>query len=421
MKGKFKNKLIVLLLALLSLFVFGGCTLTDGLEDVLSDRNLTAQVTYYANGGAFGNNVKEKNFYYPENAKAINISQTSITSGSIKIERAGYELVGWYFVELDGNGQPVFENEEEGVYKLEDEVNFNQLLQKGDHWIVAAKWRALVGIKVVMVCEEGATVEVGQAKDGITAGATSFTNGDEIGELSYSSKGVANLSTALPDSKLFTVKDKAFTFLSYYMDAACTVPAPNSVTRGEEDITIYAKYLTGNWNLVKEAGDLSDMFKGKAENYYLVNDIDYTGKGLIQPSKDFKGVIQGNGHTISNLKIGKTLLASDTQISMFGNIAQGAKIENITFENVTMEYTAKTELFPEIYGVFTSLAEDATIENVTIRGTLSFSGPGQSAASNMMSGYTHCLFGGYASDAVYTADGFKVRLTIDGNAVGNLS
>ena len=106
---------------------------------------------------------------------------------------------------------------------------------------------------------------------------------------------------------------------------------------------------------------------------------------------------------------------------MFGNILQGAKIENITFENVTMEYTAKTEFFPEIYGVFTSLQEGATITNVIISGTLSFSGPGQSAASNMMGGYTHCLFGGYTADEAYTADGFKVSLTIDGNAVGNLS
>lgn len=422
MKRKLKNKLIVLLLALLSLFVLGGCTLTEGLDDVLADRNLEAQVTYYANGGAFGNNVKEKNLYYPADVKAIDITNTNITSGSIKLERTGYELVGWYFVDMDGQGNPIYEDEEAGIYKLAEKVDFSESLQKGDHWIIAAKWRALVGVKVVMVCDEGATVEVGEGKDDMTAGATSFGNGDEIGELNYNSKGLVNLASAQsePDSKFFTVKDRAFTFLDYYMDAECQTPAPDTITRGETDVTIYAKYVEGDWNRITDARGVSEMLSGvkDGKNYWIMNDIDCSVYGVINPSTETNGMIQGNGYTISNMKLGKSLVAADLQVAMFGKIGASAKIENITFENVTMSYTTKTTMYPEIYGVFVSLAEGATVSNVHISGTLSFDGPGDSAASNMAEGYNHCLFGGYASDEAYTG-GFSVTLTVDGNEVGN--
>ena len=58
MKRRMRTKLIVLLMAILSLFVFAGCSMGESLDEALATRDLTAQVTYYANGG-FGGSIKD--------------------------------------------------------------------------------------------------------------------------------------------------------------------------------------------------------------------------------------------------------------------------------------------------------------------------------------------------------------------------
>ncbi len=428
MKGKFKNKLLILLVALTSLFAFGGCTLSENLEEALANRELVAQVTYYSNGGMFGNSLTAKELYYRENDKAYEIGVADTLSGGLQITRTGYDFAGWYHVLTDAEGNPLYEDKAAGIYQLGEKVDFAKELQKDDHWIVAAKWRLVVGVKVVMVCDEDAEIEVGTALAGITEGKTSFRKGDEIGELAYNSQDKVNPEISEPDTKIFTVKDKAYTFLRYYEDEACTKPLVGELKRGETDITIYAKYVKGDWTRVSTKRDVSDMFKGLAtgKNYWVMEDID-CGNMVIQPLTKVSGKLSGEGHTISNIKLTKQLAPSELKVAMFGEIESTAAIENITFENVTMTYTSSTKNPPEVYGVFTSLDPAATITNVSIVGkplegkevgNLSFKGSGSSTAANFTGEYTNCLFGGFAKDSDYTG-GFTVSLVVDGHAVGN--
>ncbi len=421
MKRTLKNKLLILFLALASLFVFGGCSLSEGLDEALNNRNLVAHVTYYSNGGAFGNSVLKKDFYYPENAQALEIGVDKITSGSILITRTGYELVGWYHVKTDGEGTPLFEDEATKTYQLGAEVDFSQKLKKDEHWIVAAKWRRLVGVKVVLVCEEGETLEVDKALASITEGKTSFKNGDELGELDYNSQDKVMLNTSEPDSKIFTVKDKTHTFLQYYADQACTQPLSGTLQRGETDITVYAKYITGNWTKVRSKMDVSTMFTGLGEEnkYWIMQDIDCSGT-TIAPIAKVAATIKGNGHTISGLNLVKTLDASIHEISLFGNILASAKLEDIKFTNMTMSYKSRTEMTPKIYGVFTSIDDAATIDGVHVSGKMSFEGSGNSAATNFTGDYVNCLFGGFAMDSEYTG-GFTATIEVDGRTVTNVA
>ena len=65
MGRKLKKTLIVLLLSLCALFVFAGCELGVTKDDALALRGVSAQVTYYANGGRFEkNNQKKKTDFY---------------------------------------------------------------------------------------------------------------------------------------------------------------------------------------------------------------------------------------------------------------------------------------------------------------------------------------------------------------------
>ena len=129
MKRKFKNKLLIILTVLASLFIFGGCTLGETFEEILSTRDLNPYVTYYANGGIFEDKKSEKNIYYKIGSGVLNIAETSnTTSGTVKVNRDGYTLLGWYFVELDEEGKPIFEDEEKGLYKLGEPFDFKKTL-----------------------------------------------------------------------------------------------------------------------------------------------------------------------------------------------------------------------------------------------------------------------------------------------------
>ena len=258
MKKQVKNKLILFLLALLSLFLLGGCSLGSTLDDVKKDYNLTARVTYFANGGVFNNSKTQKDMYYTTGSKALNIGVVNPTSGSVSITNSKGEFDGWYFVELDENGAPIFEDEENGLYKLTDEaVDFTKALQEGEHWIIGAKWKSLTNLKVQIVVDAGFTIPFDAEKknssmllpEGV-AEKTTVQNGDIVGEFEYNRNDKVSKKT-----EPFTVTDKSFTFVEYYLDEECTQLAFPTLTsyfeKKDENETIYAKYIAASLTIVQ--------------------------------------------------------------------------------------------------------------------------------------------------------------------------
>ena len=419
MRKSVKTKLLVLLMAILSLFVFAGCSMGESLEDALATRNLSPRVTYYANGGLFEDNSTVKDLYYSTDSKALNIGVVIPTSGSVNIKRDGFELAGWYFVDK-------VVDEKTGVCELGDEVDFTQTLDEGEHWVVAAKWRALVGLKVVMVCDDGETVAVDKAKDGLTAGATSFKNGDVIGEISYDSKDTVT-SAATPDLRLFTVKDKTHTFFSYYMDAECTQEVAWPIKRAEEQQTVYAKYIKGDWSFVKTADDVYKMFaalKGGAnKSYWICNDINYTKSTPVESMTSFGGEIKGNGYTISGLTFSKTLTQGVNKFSIFGDIKETAKISDLNLTEISVSLKLRNGLHGQVYLGFGSLAVGASVSSVQLSfktAGVEIDGPDDAFVDNIngtgTATYGTCLFGGYATDEEYIAATEGKGFTVTGSA-----
>lgn len=421
MKKTFKTKLLVLLMAILSLFVFAGCSMGESLDEALATRNLSPRVTYYANGGLFESNSAVKDLYYPTGAKALNIGVVNPTSGSVDISRDGFELAGWYFVEK-------VVDEKTGVCELGDEVDFTQPLKEKEHWVIAAKWRALVGLKVVLVCEDGETLAVDKAMDGLKEGVTSLKNGDVIGEISYDSKDTVT-SAATPDLRLFTVKDKTHTFFNYYMDAACTQEVAWPIKRAEEQQTVYAKYIKGDWSFVKTADDVYKMFAalkgGASKSYWLCNDIEYTKTSAVETINSLKGEIKGNGYTISGLTFSRELSQGNT-FSIFGDVKAAAKISDLNLTNISISLKLRTSIHTNVYLVFASMEAGAGISNVK----LSFKENGvaidcpnrednKSYVDNIngtgTAVYTNCLYGGYNTDADYLTATESKGFTVTGN------
>ena len=411
MKRKFRSKLILFLLAVLSLFIFGGCTLGESLDDYKAQYGLSVQVSYYANGGKFENNKTKKEIWYKADSKALSIGETTATvSGSVAIKRDQYVFAGWYHI-VEANGELVYEDKEAGTYKLGEPVDFTQSLPEGTVWNIAAKWTTASKVIVQLVCDQGTTLV--NAKDP----TKNYTNGSVIREITYGSTGKAIKPTGDP----VTAKDASHTFVDYYTDAACTTPVKWNLSKVDQDVIIYAKYVTGQWNIVKDTLSAATMFSNvdATQKYWIANDIDYKGNSISAMSTmNFE--IQGNGHKISNIKVNKAQIEINAKVALFGAIESTATIENLVLENVTVSYSAKTnQVSCATYLVFASLADGAKITNVSLQGEIkvTIDGPASTEASYSITNdlATNFCYGGYATDAAYTTasagNGFKVLTT----------
>lgn len=410
MKKKQKGKLIVLFASIAAAFMLGGCSFGESFEEVLAGKELDAQVTYYSNGGEFEGSSNKKDMYYKSGLKALNIGVDSVTNGTAQISRKNYKFGGWYYAVLDEEGNPVYEDEDKKVYKLGDPVDFSKPLEKGDHWIIVAKWISESKVNVMLVCDEGLTItkEVEEGEE-----AVSYKNGNVVAVRPYDT---ADKVVNPGDGKApFKFDDDEYTFVDYYADAACTTPVQWPIQKQDGDVTIYAKYLQGEWDVVRSVKDATNMFNNvkAGKRYWLARNVDLSGK-KVAAKTIFDGEIQGNGFTISNLNVIKSKITGGSKVSLFGDIQGTAVIENLTLNNLTFTYSLQSSPV-EIYFVFTSLAQGAKITNVKLSGQMEISKAETHIVSNMASGYTHCLFGGYATDAEYLAATNNNGFTVEGD------
>lgn len=424
MKRRLRSVLLVLLTALAALFVFAGCSFGETLDDILTKNNLTARVTYYVNaeGAEFTpNTAKEKDLYYTSGSTAIDIGRVS----NLGVKNDGFEFVGWYFVEEDSEGNLVTtgeyedaQGEKHNLYALAEEVDFSQKLQEGDHWHVAAKWTTTSKLRVELLFKDAETelkldtdqyTNPNDINSGLLYGKESVKSGDEVIVRSYSSSGeVTKLSY---DVLLF--KDNAYTFVEYYLDKECTQIAEFPMKKQETDQILYAKCIEGNWTVIRQAESIGTTYgadrmfyrTGANEKYWLTRDLDCTGVSVNAPTR-YEATVQGNGYTLSNLTVN---IESGTDRSMFGDVMETAKIEDLSFEGLTINIT-KVLNDINVYFVFTSIADEAVITNVSLEGQLVITKDESKKVMNLgASGddYTKCLFGGFESDADYNG-GFTV-------------
>lgn len=410
MKKKQKGKILVFLASIVAVFMIGGCSFGESFEDVLANRNLEAQVTYYSNGGEFEGTPDKKDMYYKSGSKALNIGVDNVTNGTAQITRKNYQFGGWYYAVLDEDGNLVYEDEAKTTYKLGEAVDFSKPLEKGDHWIIVAKWISNVKVNVMLVCDEGVSIPV-DVEEGEEA--TSYKNGDIVATRLYDT---ANLVVNPGDGKApFKFDDDEYTFVDYYADAACTQPVQWPIQKQDADVTVYAKYLQGEWNVVRTVKDATNMFNSIAagKRYWLARDVDLSGKKIAAKSI-FDGEIQGNGFKISNLNVLKSKITGNSKVSLFGDIQSTAVIENLTLDGLTFTYSLQSSPV-EIYFVFTSIAEGAKITNVKLSGSMEISKAETHIITNLASGYANCLFGGYEKDKDYLTATNNSGFTVEGD------
>ncbi len=143
---------------------------------------------------------------------------------------------------------------------------------------------------------------------------------------------------------------------------------------------LYIESVEGEWEHIFSVKQLKDI--SLDGNYVIENDLDLEGKvrnwDSAFVSEKFTGKLIGkvkeNGEPvkIKNLKFNQASGAAVFSVGMFGQIGEGAVLQNISFEDVTMVMDKGAPMRNDVaFGLLSgTVSDDAVIENVSISGVI---------------------------------------------------
>lgn len=372
--------LVVMLVILASILT--ACQLNDTLEDKLNQYGLSAKITYHANGGFVNDNnaLLSADVYYKDGDKAFNVGIGEKKDGTFSVVRENYTLQGWYYPQKNEDGSLKY-NERTNLVELGDAFDFSAYVAKaGDAIELYAKWVKNQSIKYVLASEslidnklvytlddtsitKLAYKELADDEDPTEHEAKYVIKSEDFGIYEYVSER---------SSDPLSGKANNYSFVGYYSDAECTTPVewPIYRTGGDEDIVVYAKYLPSEWTVVETVDDFASIFRKQNNNgkYYIKNNIDGSDKVItLLMDTTFSGMIKGNGFTVSGFTFEAGGIKNNS-VSIFGEIASGAVIENITLKDFRVNLVANRNAKLTAHFLANDIANDSTITNVVVDG-----------------------------------------------------
>jgi len=427
MVKRLKTVILSVFMAMLSLSVLAGCQLGVTVDKVIEDNDLTAHVTYYANGGTFGASIKKKEIYYKSGSKAIPIGMPGVqfSSNSISVTKDNFNLAGWYFVKLDESGNPIVSDAENGMAEIDytRPVDFSVRLNEGDHWIICADWKADRKVEFILVTPGG--------KD-VVSGETTYNNGQQLLTCEFDHKN----EVAPPSMDFVAIGGYTFT-QQYFLDEACTkefkdwpVTPEKFGADSQEDIKLYVKVIEGSWEIIKDTKGFTRMINNANsanKKYYLISDIDYNG-GAMTAFSAIRCTIAGNGHKVRNATVTKSNMNTATAFSALGTIDASAVITDLKFENISVSVTMKQNALVNVYALITDVADGATVsgiefKNVSMNITLNVGSTVlniQQVEGTDTFDKSNWLFGGSGTDAQFLTE-FDGKITLTGTPADNLT
>jgi hypothetical protein len=270
-----------------------GCIGEPSIDKILADSNAANQkVTYYANGGTFdrSGNKTTKTLYYQPNVYVIsNFEYTN----NISIERDNYQFDHWEYVELGEDNTPVVDADG-NVKSTGVEVDFTQKIQENETWYVIAIWEAVAKVDIYVVTDHTGGITV------VSGGTTTvFNSGDLITSRAYESSGKFIIDDSDPISnRITTIDSQDHTFVYLFKDEECTIPATTFTlsdveTENGENVKLYAKYIYGDWTIVRSTKTISTMLKAATGNFYVFSAIYIVFKGVYRYNRGQRLHVKG--------------------------------------------------------------------------------------------------------------------------------
>ena len=186
-------------------------------------------------------------------------------------------------------------------------------------------------------------------------------------------------------------------------------------------VNVYCTFVEGERFRIETAEQFAANFNAQGI-YEITADLDFSfvkwPSGFATSA--FKGRIYSTeGHTYKFANVKAEFVSSSSNAKtggVFGELSAEAKIENITFENVTFDvkYCA-TRLRNSSFALFSGRIDDgATLENVTLSGTLEFRFFGNLAFDT--TSYSIALTAGGAAEKLNVIS--PVKLVVYGDKIG---
>ncbi|MDE7453842.1 MAG: hypothetical protein K2N22_05475 [Clostridia bacterium] len=366
MKLKTKVSLILIFLVIAVCSLFAACKIGgESWEEIVGDAK-DQRITYYACGGKFKNSAGVKEIYYPAGVPIM----TDFDAADQSVTQTDFIFQGWYYVKLDNDGNPVWEDEEKGIPVLTDrEVTSGLKLEKGDHVYVGAKWTKDYKIRYKLYAGSPDDADKGATK--ITVGEKTYNVGDEFANGAFG----RNLAISLNYNRPPVTADDA-TLLEYYVlengeYVPCSrVQKPEVYDEENPYVDVYCKFVEGVWTMVRDARGFYDMYGSMASgNYYIAADnIDCSQNSALRPKRNaINCKIQGNGRTVLNQKVEVSSLGNGDEYSLFGIIGKDAEIKDITFTGFTFNVSGiGSGRTVHIYLFSHGIEEGAKLENVAL-------------------------------------------------------
>lgn len=138
-----------------------------------------------------------------------------------------------------------------------------------------------------------------------------------------------------------------------------------TVTDG--NLKLYTTWRSGQWFQISTAEQFVKNFS-LTGCYELQADLDFTEARwpTAMMHGSFAGVIEGNGHKISNVELTQTD-NSKLYTGLFGNLTEKAVLSNVTFENVTLTVKKGARVSGAAFGLLAgNISADAKILTVQI-------------------------------------------------------
>ncbi len=370
MVSKAKKNVLLALVMIGVLCFFAGCQFGPTLDGEKNKYDLSALITYHANGGTFNNNKDFADLWYKDGSYALNVGIVSVVVGDISVTYPNHTLEGWYFAQTDENGDVVYTDDTKTTVKLGEPFDFKTALQKGDQIHLYAHWVADQQLKFLLAAEES-------IDDQLAYGDVTFNVGDVLNAQYFDASGRIEQPTLDQVTKTFD-SPEGYVFAEYYYDAECEKPVSWPVNRSESEevdsVSVYVKYLSDEWTVVESANDLKKMFGVNAASdgkYFIKNDIvttySYT-KITASVNATFSGEIRGNGYTISGVSVTQAKVGAGESVSLFGKLAATAKISDLTLDNFKLEFTANEGASVHAYFLATEIETGATVQNLIVNG-----------------------------------------------------
>lgn len=136
--------------------------------------------------------------------------------------------------------------------------------------------------------------------------------------------------TVLPDPP----ERENYAFKGWYEDEECTKPILLIPEGTAENVRVYAKFIGSI--PVSDAADLIAVSSAPEKYYHLTQDINLGGQ-VWEPIGEFKGILDGKGHTVKNFSLSSTEPGED-----FGFIRiNGGTVKNLRFTDFVLNVSCK--------------------------------------------------------------------------------